>query len=139
MAPDELLKQHGLKATAARTAVLRVLSGSKTPLSVQAVVDALPKGSADQATVYRVLEAFVEKGIARQVDLGKGHASFEREGASHHHHLVCTHCGRVEDVEDCDADAFAAQALERSKQFARVARHSLELFGTCKECGKKQE
>jgi len=135
--PDETLKHHGLKATAARTAVLRALTQTATPLSVQTVVERL-EGTADQATVYRALQAFVEKGIARRVDLGRGHASFELDGAAHHHHhLVCTGCGTLEDVEDCDAAAFAEQALKRSKSFARVTRHSLELFGTCKACAKK--
>src|SRR5689334_9307791 len=136
MHPEEALKQHGLKATAARIAVLQALGKSKAPVSVQALVERL-NGSADQATVYRALEAFVEKGIVRQVDLGRGHANFELEGSSHHHHLVCISCGAVEDVEDCDADAFADQALKRSKNFSRVSRHSLELFGECKNCAKK--
>lgn len=135
MVPENVLKKHGLKATAARSAVLHVLAKTKTPLSVQAVVEKL-KGTADQATVYRALEAFVEKGMARQVELGRGHATFELEGTGHHHHLVCTECGAVEDVEECDADAFAKQALINSKKFSRVSRHSLELFGTCRECTK---
>jgi Fe2+ or Zn2+ uptake regulation protein len=133
MVPEEVLKQHGLKATAARTAVLAAIAKSKAPLSVQAVVETL-RGTADQATVYRALQTFSEKGIVRRVDLGQGHATFEMDGAAHHHHLVCVSCGAVEDVEDCDADAFAAQALKRSKSFARVSRHSLELFGECKDC-----
>lgn len=130
-----LLKEHALKATAPRVAVVEALASMRKPASVQDVLAVLKRGSADQATVYRSLEAFADAGLVRRVDLGKGPSCYElvHEG-EHHHHLVCTSCGKIEDVENCGVDAFATRALKASKSFARIDSHSFELFGLCKAC-----
>ncbi len=135
----DYLRDHGLKATAPRVAIVAVLLKEKRPLSVQDLLDALPKKTADQATAYRSLEAFAEAGLIHRLDLGQGKALYElSEEGEHHHHLVCTSCGKIEDVEDCEVEAFARRALEASKRFAELHHHSLELFGICKDCVKKR-
>lgn len=137
MSASEYLRDRGLKATAPRVAVLDVLIRMKHPGSVQDVMKALPKGSADQATVYRSLEAFVQHGVAHHVDLGKGPASYEFASEDHHHHhLICTTCGRIEDIDECAVDGIVKRILKDSSSFARVDSHSFELFGQCNECAK---
>lgn len=135
----DCLRNHGLKATAPRVAMVAVLLREKQPLSVQDLLAALPKRTADQTTMYRSLEAFIVAGLVRRVELGRGKALYElAEEGGHHHHLVCTTCGNIEDVEDCEMEAFAARALKASRRFAELHRHSLELFGLCKDCVKKR-
>lgn len=52
-----------------------------------------------RATVYRVLEAFVQAGIVRQICSDGSAVRFD-PNLTHHHHLVCSRCGSVSDFED---------------------------------------
>jgi Fur family ferric uptake transcriptional regulator len=49
----------------------------------------------------------------------------------HHHHLVCTACGSVEDTELCAAPS--AEEIERVHGFA-AAGHELDIYGLCRRC-----
>jgi Fe2+ or Zn2+ uptake regulation protein len=128
-----MLRARGLKATPARLAVLAALARAKRPMSAQAVIAALPR-NADQATVYRTFHALKEKGLIRQIDLRHNHAHYEIMGDDEHHHLVCLHCGRVEDVHRCWIEDMQPVVLRRAKHFARITQHALEFYGVCRSC-----
>jgi len=155
IALKEVLRRNGWKATAPRLAVLSLLAKTKRPMSAQNIIDALPHsrrpmrlprsvrrpargaGAIDQATAYRTLAAFKAKGIIRQVDLRHNHAHYELADVAEHHHLICTRCGRVEDVRHCGIEAVQAAALRGAKHFAEITQHSLEFYGTCTSCASK--
>jgi len=85
--------------------------------------------------MYRALEALIEVGIVRQIDMQHAHAHYELvAGEKHHHHLICKHCSKVEDVESCDIADIECTVLKKSKSFASIQNHSLEFFGLCKKC-----
>ncbi len=128
-----LLRRSGYKATDSRLAVLNLLRKSKRPLSAQDIIDSL-KQTADQATIYRILKTFKEKGLIRQIDLRHNHAHYEIIGIEDHHHLICTNCGRIEDVHDCDAEDMYSAILRNSRFFSQIKQHSLEFYGICKRC-----
>lgn len=131
--PEGLLHTHGLRVTAARKAIIEALQEAADPLSIEALLARLPKKTADQATVYRTLESFMEKGIVRQVVLSPERALYELAGDDHHH-IVCLRCGRIEHIELRDCTAFEKEALGASKDFKKIERHTLELYGLCKVC-----
>ncbi len=131
----EFLKSYGLKATPGRLLLLEHLIGFKKPMSIKEIAKAIGLKSMDQATIYRTLESFKMLGLVRQVDFHKDFAYYELAD-SDHHHLVCKNCGRVEDFEGCNIDTLSKSVLRKSKQFAFVDEHSLELFGLCKACAK---
>ncbi len=83
---------------------------------------------ADRASVHRALNRLVEDGAARRFELGP-RAHFERTG-SHHEHLVCDDCGRIEAVPGCVVDEAAVAARTG---FA-VTGHSVTFSGRCEEC-----
>ncbi len=130
-----LLKEAGLRATTQRVALLSALLHSSSPLSVEALVLA-GKGAFDTATAYRMLDAFLEAGLARRIELAQGRALYERTG-SHHHHAVCTVCGSIKDVEACLPKSLD-ERVRTSAGFARIDDHALEFFGVCTVCAKKQ-
>jgi Fe2+ or Zn2+ uptake regulation protein len=130
------LRAAGLKATSARIAVLATLVKAKEPLGAQEIAKAIGSKTADTATVYRVINSLVEAGMVRVVSLRHDHVDYELADLPDHHHLVCLSCGKVEDFTGCGADDLAAAVLKRSKAFAELTQHSLEFFGTCKECAK---
>lgn len=128
-----MLRDKGLRATGQRVELMELLAKRKGPAGV---ADLLKKGSGmDTATLYRGLEALVEAGIVRRVDLRHGHADYElAEGGEHHHHIVCTKCGRVEEFDWCPDKKAEKAILGRAKSFSTLADHAFEFFGLCKRC-----
>jgi Fur family peroxide stress response transcriptional regulator len=95
----ERLRAAGLKATAPRLAILRLLEADRTHPSAQAVLDALKPEypTLSLSTVYETLEAFLRAGLCRPV-AGEG-ALLRVDGTTHaHDHAVCRQCGRIFDV-----------------------------------------
>lgn len=130
-----LIRKGGLKATPARIDILKILSASKAPLSAQEVIE---KASwIDQVTVYRILKAFKDKGLIKQIDLRHNHAHYEVVGIDDHHHLVCISCGRIQDVHECDVEEMYKAILQGASTFAEIRQHSLEFYGVCKTCSKR--
>ena len=130
----DIRKDHSLKATPARELVLAALARERRPQSAQEVFDALSKkNDVDLVTVYRTLASFEKAGLARRVDLRRDSVSYELKG-EHHHHIVCTECGAVEDFDLCGMEALTRKVMAGSKRFRVVREHALELFGTCVSC-----
>ena len=132
-----ILRKSGYKATDGRLAVLNILDKSKDPLSTKDIIDVL-KDDIDQATVYRIIKALKEKGLIRQIDLRHNHAHYEIYREDEHHHLICSNCGTIEDVNDCGLESMHENILKKSKKFTEIRQHALEFYGICKSCNRKQ-
>ena len=91
-------------------------------------------GSADYSSVFRAVGQLERQGFVDKIDLGEGHARFERRD-SHHEHVRCARCGRVEEVPGCVLDDAAAQ-VQRATGF-RVLSHSVVFEGLCRECASR--
>jgi Fur family ferric uptake transcriptional regulator len=95
------LRIAGLRATAARVAVYRVLSEAKMPLSHAEVCARIHEEGFDRATIYRNLVDLGEAGLVKRSDIGDHVWRFELTGdegehsAEVHPHFVCTDCGEV--------------------------------------------
>jgi Fe2+ or Zn2+ uptake regulation protein len=132
----DLLRERSLRRTRRRLRMIEVLRAARRPLTARELREQLGERNVDLATVYRTLERFVAASLASRVQLGDGTARYEMAGRSHHHHLVCTKCGAVESLATCQVGPLEDLAL-REHGF-RVARHSLEFFGTCQGCNPKR-
>jgi|SRR5579859_4429235 len=132
--PDfkNLLRGAGFKITPARVELLNILWAEQKPLAVHALEKKL-KERMNEVTLYRALEALAQARIIRRVDLGHTHAHYEME-KEHHHHLVCTDCGDIEDVEVCPLPALAREIGKGSRKFSTIYSHSAEFFGLCRVC-----
>lgn len=82
-------------------------------------------------TVYRTLGALAETGavhtFARQ-----GELAFRRCSTSHHQHLICVRCGRVDDVSDARIEN-RVTAIARSAGYT-LRSHRTDLYGICPTC-----
>ncbi len=99
------LKTSGLKATGPRLRILKLFENSKVRhLSAEDVYRILINEGLDigLATVYRVLTQFEQAGILQRHHFESGKAVFELNEGSHHDHLVCMQCGRVEEFYDAE-------------------------------------
>jgi Fur family transcriptional regulator, ferric uptake regulator len=127
------LRQAGYRNGPARVAVIGLLDGEDCCSSAADVHESLD-GRVGLASVYRVLESLHAVGLVRRVDVGDGIARYEplRESGEHHHHLVCTECGKVEAFDDPALER-AIQRVEASSGYA-VDQHDVVLQGACGSC-----
>src|SRR5919108_2729472 len=84
------------------------------------------------ATVYRTLSLLTERDVVDELSHRPGESCYRLCSAGHHHHLVCSRCHRVEELEGCDIDAWVTQA-SRAHGF-KPASHVVEVVGVCAEC-----
>lgn len=128
------LRQRGHKLTPQRRAVLRAIAGSHdhvTPAELhRRVREEQPR--IGLVTVYRTLELMAEMGLVCELNSG-GHRSYLlRRPAAHHHHLICSACGRVVDFTGCDLGGLERR-LSAETGF-RMEGHLLEFRGRCPQC-----
>jgi Fe2+ or Zn2+ uptake regulation protein len=136
--PDDLaqlLHSRGQRSTPQRNVILRVLRRRSHHATVDeirsAVRDELPGTSTP--TVYATLELFVELGLARRIVTGLGPALYDGR-TEPHQHMVCRHCGRVDDV-DFELDAAPALHAVRAVGF-RADSAELVISGLCADCAR---
>jgi len=131
----ERLRRRLRKVTGPRQAILEILRRCPGPLSIKQIHQALPKNDCDLATVYRSMHLLEGMGMVKRFDLGEGGARFEllAEGDDgHHHHLVCTRCSDVIELEECFPHELEKEIASRNG-FKHVS-HKLEFFGLCPRC-----
>ena len=109
---QDLFEQAGLKPTPNRLRVMEVLAASDAPLSARAVWQRLPAASIGFATVYRTLSALTAAGLARKI-LSESNALYESAADDHAPHLVCSRCGKVEEITDPSLLQYNASTLKQ--------------------------
>lgn len=130
------IKEHHLRLTKTRRAILEMFFHQHAPLSVARILDELEKQAilVNKTTVYRELEMLQKIGIVQVLSLQDRKQYFELALRSHHHHLICLQCEEIEDVDVSEAELLREeQKVSREKRFI-VLRHSLEFFGLCRHC-----
>ena len=129
------LRKAGLKVTLPRMKILDILeTTSSRHQSAEDVYKALLETGEDigLATVYRVLTQFEAAGLVKRHHFEGGHSVFELNEGSHHDHILCVKCGKV--------DEFIDETIEqRQKAIAaelgfELTDHCLYMYGICKEC-----
>jgi Fe2+ or Zn2+ uptake regulation protein len=87
-----------------------------------------------RATVFRAIEMLVNLGLLNRIDFSDGSHTYRACGDNHHHHLTCTKCHRIVDVDVCVSETEMA-GIGQKNDF-EIAGHSLVLFGLCADCRK---
>lgn len=129
----DLLRRHGMRSTAAARHVLLMLAGLPIPATARILHASQRSRRMDLATIHRILVKGVQNGLFRTIRFrDRSHWYELAADHTHHHHLFCTHCRRIERFRYCVLEDLQAEAL-REKGFT-VLSHSLELYGTCRNC-----
>jgi len=132
MANIDELKSTGLKATLPRLKILDVFQkGAQRHMTAEDVFRVLLEERSDigLATVYRVLTQFEQAGILTRSHFESGKAVYELNEGTHHDHLVCLDCGKVEEFYDAEIEK-RQQAVAKTKGFM-IAEHALSLYAHC--------
>ncbi len=131
----EQLRAKSRKITGPRQKILDVFRNNRHPVTIKEVFARMPKGDCDLVTVYRSVHLLEGMGMVKRFDFGDGVARFELVDGldgGHHHHLVCTRCDKIVELEDCFAQEME-QAVAARNGFKSVT-HKLEFFGVCPKC-----
>ncbi len=134
----------GYRITMPRQIILDVLSETSKHLSAEDIYISVHKlhPSIGLTTVYRTLDLLVKIGLVFKFDFGDGRARFELSegpgGKKHHHHLVCTSCGRVIDYTDYlkeEKELLGKTEAGLSKKFNfNITNHMIQFRGLCDDC-----
>jgi len=129
----QLLSDHHIRPTKHRLNILDALLALDKPATVDQLLNWLHTHHyhPDQVTVYRTLEVLNANDLIHQVDFADGRSRYELN-SSHHHHLVCQHCGQIEPVFDCVSKSLLTK-IKADSGFT-ITSHNLEFFGLCKHC-----
>lgn len=139
MSEDQNLREAGLKVTAPRMKILRILESSdQRHLSAEDIYRVLIEQGEDigLATVYRVLTQFETAGLVSRLHFEGGHSTFELDSGEHHDHIVCVSCGRVDEFVDGVIEKRQADIALRSGY--EMTDHALYIYGLCAQCQKKK-
>jgi Fur family transcriptional regulator, ferric uptake regulator len=128
---DEL-KNTGLKATLPRLKIMQIFqAGEQRHMTAEDVYRVLLNERTDigLATVYRVLTQFEQAGLLTRSNFESGKAVYELNEGTHHDHLVCLDCGRVEEFHDPEIEK-RQTAVAKTKGFV-LEEHALSLYARC--------
>lgn len=131
--PPVLLRDAGLRVTATRVAVLDALAHTPHADAEQVFrsVRETLAGTSLQS-VYNALGDFVDAGLARRIEPAGHPGLFELRVGDNHHHVVCTGCGRVDDVECVVGAAPCLHVPEGTGYEIRTA--EVTFWGVCDTC-----
>lgn len=135
------LAQGGQRYSTGRMALVAKLAEVERPITIPELLGANPE--IPQSSAYRNLAVLEQVGAVVRIATFGEHARFElaEDLMGHHHHLICTSCGRVDDFTVPDA---VEQTVDRALH-AVVAptgftahAHRLDLLGLCSSCQADQ-
>jgi Fe2+ or Zn2+ uptake regulation protein len=131
--PADLLRRHGVQATAQRLAVLAAVSSQphSTADDVAKVVRA-EIGVISRQAVYDALGVLADKGLIRRIQPAGSPARYEGRTGDNHHHLICRLCGRTVDV-DCAVGAAPCLTPAEDSGF-EIDEAEVVYWGRCPEC-----
>ena len=134
------IRNSGLKATLPRLKILEIFEQNREKhLHAEDIYKMLLDENVEigLATVYRVLTQFEEASILIKHYFEKGKAVYELNEGSHHDHLVCLDCGKVEEFFNENIENLQNQVA--TNLGFEIEDHSLKLYVRCRKqsCNKK--
>jgi len=127
------LNTKGYRPTKQRLAVLKALQSTKSHPDANSIYDKVRKEipHISLGTIYRTLGILKEAGLLLQLDYGSSLSHYDANTESHPH-IVCTNCGRIDDLPLPLPYKLEEQA-SKATDFA-VTDHRLEFYGLCPDC-----
>ena len=130
----DALDRAGYRLTEPRRSLATLIADEEGHFTAAGLVQAARAGrrSVGRATVFRTLEVLAALGAVERLDLPSGEHAYVGCEPAHHHHVVCSRCGRTDEIDDAGLRSFVGDVARRTGY--RVDGHRLELFGTCSAC-----
>lgn len=135
---EKHLRESGFRWTNQRALIVRAALATHEHFTADELLEACRKEDpkVSRATVYRTLAVLEEEGFVEGLETGDGGRRFEHVlGHEHHDHMVCLRCEKI--IEFRDDELEKRQELAARREGFRIERHSLRIYGTCKDCQKR--
>ena len=134
---EELLREHGLRVTKPRLAVLEILAeGGHLEVDEIARRARTRLDSVSTQAVYDVLGALSRAGLARRLEPAGSPARYEARAGDNHHHIVCRGCGEIADV-DCSVGERPCLTPASAHGF-ELDEAEVTFWGLCPACQKRR-
>ena len=134
----DLLAEKGFRRTQSRRILADLIAAKRRYFSAAELEEEVAQAAPDigRATLFRLLATLIQQEVLSRVTLPTGEQGYVvcNDPRAHHHHAICTQCGKVVPVGTCGVDV-RAKAVEKETSF-RVTGHRLEYFGICAECSE---
>ena len=126
----ELLREYGYSITAPRKIVFEILYS----YGLQSMNQLIHRAKiVDRASIYRTVDILEKVGAINRIPQGfKYKIELSEMFLPHHHHIVCTKCGKQSDIEQ----TLLEEQLEKlaTDNNYHLTSHRVELLGTCSAC-----
>jgi Fe2+ or Zn2+ uptake regulation protein len=120
--------------TRLRRALVEAMAGAGRPLTVPEILRT--REGLSQSSAYRNISVLIDAGVARRVRGTGDHGRFElaEDLCGHHHHIVCSACGKVADVVPSPRLERALDEAASATTGFEVTEHRFDLVGVCADC-----
>jgi len=131
------LRRIDQRYTSGRRAVVDLLVAAGRPVSIGDIADLLPE--LPRSSAYRHLVDLQAAGVVRRVAAQDEFARFELDEdlTEHHHHLLCTRCGKVIDItpsEDFERTIAGQLDTLADAEGFQPHSHRVDVLGLCASC-----
>jgi Fur family transcriptional regulator, ferric uptake regulator len=129
-----VLEGVDVRPTSQRVIVLTELMGEENDVTAQQLHERLrSRGERlGLATVYRTLGLLADEGVIDSLSHRPGELCYRWCGEGHHHHLVCSSCHQVVELDECELDPWL-ERISAAHGFVTTG-HRLEVSGLCGDC-----
>jgi len=128
-----LLVDAGYKNTSSRMKIVSLI-GKRATFTTSEILEEISRiyPEIGRATVFRTLDTLLSLGALDKVKLSEGKDGYIVCGPPHHHHIVCTECGKIGEVNSDNLEEALEKAVEKLGFELRY--HSIEISGLCESC-----
>jgi Fe2+ or Zn2+ uptake regulation protein len=129
------VRSSGGRLTATTVTVFEYLLDRTGPVTIEQIAAGCRRTirkAPHMVSLYRITHRLEELGFVRKVVLGDGIVRYEASDIGHHHHVVCTQCGRIAELDICGMEAVEKHVRDVLR-FDELS-HTLEYRGVCADC-----
>ncbi len=132
-----VLRRHGYKLTPQRRVIIRTIASTQDHLTPAEIYEKVHQDHPNfgLVTIYRTLDMLAKLELICELHAGGSCHSYTISAREHHHHLICSNCGKVVDFTGYDLGELE-QRLSLETGF-EIEDHLLEFIGLCQACRKE--
>jgi Fur family peroxide stress response transcriptional regulator len=131
-----MLREKGFKVTPQRLAIYNVLSNTKAHPNAEMIFNELQSfyPTMSLATVYKTIDILSEIGLVQILNIGEESFRYDAN-TTHHPHVRCMVCSRVDDIFGVDASDYMQNVAEKTDY--HITGEQFYFYGVCPKCQKK--